>query len=235
MKKIVLLVMAVLVTASVMADPRDNFKKSGVYIGGSMYGNIDIDNVFNEEEYNKDSYLSAGISPYFGMFVMDNLAFRPRISISTYSSTYWYYNSETDSYIEEQYGSTTLGAGLSAVYYMTDMGEIIPYAGLGGYISRSYSKDGTSNGETYENDYSYEYGYVTLEGGALYFLNDNSALHAGVDISFRNSKAITSSDGETYEYADDYNAMEWVDLDTYFSIGFSYFFPVKSRYIIADL
>lgn len=235
MKKIFLLVMTVVITVSVMADPKDNFKKSGLYLGGSVYGSFNNGNFLNEEDHYKYSSTDIGIRPSVGIFIMDNLSLSSSLSFSSYSWTDYDYNSSTEEYVKYSSGSTSLGLGLYGTYYLTDVGNIIPYAGAGAYISRSDSLDGEYDGEVSESDYSSMYGSFSIEGGALYFLNENVAINANIDLRFSNSKTLTDSSGETYEYADDYNAMEWMDMNTYIWVGISYFFPANSRLVVADL
>lgn len=232
MKKILLLMMTVVVITTVMADPKDNFKKSGLYLGGSVHGNFNISNVFDENKYEKDTHLGIGLYPYFGIFIIDNLSIRPRLSIYSYSTT-TYHENDDDEYVKFEYGSTSIGGGVSAVYYMTNVGELIPYIGLGGSISRSYDKDDITDGKSTKNDASNQSSHISLEGGVLYFLNDNSAINIGVDLDYHNSRMLTSSEGEVYDYSDD--SKKWESLNINFAIGFSYFFPAKSRYIITDL
>lgn len=227
--------MLIIVSTTIMAVPKDNFKKSSLFLGGNIQGYTNASNIFNEDIENKATISLLGLTSYIGVFIVDNLSLQPNISLSTYDFSFASYDSEGELSKDNGSGSNTIGAGISLVYYFTILDPFIPYFGLGGNFSSIYYSDAIINDEVFMSGYNELYATATVETGALYFLNDNIAIDFGVDINFSNSRILTDADGNEYEYEDDYNHTEWIDMITNYTLGISYFLPSNPKLMVAGL
>lgn len=231
MKKIVLIVMAVTAAVSVMAEISDNFAKAGVGVGGSIAYYSTSYNPLNEDDDMKSTYTSFSFRPSVEIMAMDNLS----ISLNP---AYRYYNFEgydADGNVDYENPDMTLSLSIGASYYLVSTQPLVPFLGASYSISYQSELDGMSGGEEItDQESSIDYDFY-VNGGALYFLNDNLALRCNLSVGFLNEKDLTDEDGNDVEYLDDYDSSEWMDISTNLWFGISYFFPNKNTLLVAEL
>lgn len=229
MKKTLLFILLIVLTTTITAEPKDNFKKSSLFLGGNINGYSNSSNIFNEDIENKSTISFTELTSYIGIFLVNNLSLQPFVSFATYNYSSKSYDTTDDLYKNNESGNKAIGAGLSIDYYFTFFDSVIPYFGLGGYFSSIYYSDLILRDEVFMSGYNEFYVTAIAESGVLYFLNDNIALDLGVDVNFITSRVLTDADGETYVYEENYDHNEWIDMIINYTLGISYFLPSNPK------
>lgn len=231
MKKIVLLVVVVLTTVSMMAEISDNFKKAGIGLGGSISYNSTSFNSLSENEEDKRSSTSFYITPGVEIMAIDNLSIsiNPGYSYSNLKS----YDENGDVYSESSnYG---LSLSIGATYYLVGNEPVVPFLGASYNLRYDSGLIFIYEGEELPNKWSIIYNNFYINGGALYFLNDNLALRGRFSIGFLNNTHLTDEYGDEVVYADDYDSLEDMNISTNLWFGISYYFPNSNSLIVAEL
>ena len=153
MKRLLFLALSLVLLANTASQAQTS--EGDMILGGGIANiNIGLDNDF----------ISIGLNPDAGYFVIDNLALGGSLPI-TFAST-------------PNYTTTSIGAGLFGRYYMP-MDKISPFAGASlGYRIYTNSYTFTDwNGQQMTTTNTAANAYANLNVGAAYFLNKSIGLH----------------------------------------------------------
>lgn len=231
MKKSFLLLVVMLLSVSLFAEPADNFKAAGIGLGGFLNFSYDLENFLNDDVNYKESTTIFYVNPEIEFFMVDNLS----ISLSPNFSTYSNIEFNTDNDIDESLNFYSFGTDLKLTYYITTLGEIIPTVGVFVGFDNTYYLDAYSSGVESEDNTSYTAYKYGFDLGGLYFFNENLALRGLTTFSFSGMHIMTDISGDDYTYADDYDSSKWLDMDIDFYFGLTWYFPNNKKLIISEL
>ncbi len=125
-----------------------------------------------------------------------------------------------------------LGLNIGTSYYLSAIGNFVPNFGLSFGFGSYHGLKGKEDGKSVDDE-SYSINWrISPDIEVLYFFNDNLAIYGQLDFALSYHEQINTSDGSSWEKPDDYKAVENLDLDTGFYIGFRYFIPHSKKLTI---
>lgn len=191
-RKVVFLVISIcILTFAVLpaafSDVEENFEPAGMVLGGSVSFTYDFGYPFADYGTNT-TWMSIGINPIFGMFLVKNL------SLQIYPSFYYYQNS-SDGEVVYRYAQIGLGSGV--MYYLSSLEPIVPAFGMD--LTFWYQPEGDYTSNYFElglrpKVYMYFFAgdRVAPYAGLVtnFFLTDLGDFYGGANIKVRTSVAL---------------------------------------------
>lgn len=223
MKTRFITILVILVTVGIYANPAENFKAAGIGFGGSMSFQRFSNNFANDTDEAKSTNSYLRISPQLQFFVVDNFSLYTTLNlrISHRESYNW------DLLEFEETGTSSIGLGVGANFYFPSEGNIVPAIAFGGGLNRV--DDGLSGYESLWLEWD-----LSVTPKVYFFLSENAAVYGSFKVGIYNLFSLRSSDGERYEYPDDHDHMQYLDLATEAAVGITIFIPHSKRFIIRE-
>lgn len=214
MKKSILVLTGILLSASLFAQTEKGARLIGVGFGSLSYTNSDSKTSYSNTPtvYNSDgNSFSISVNPNIGWFVKDNLAVGGGLSLSFYTSESKSSNTSSTNTTTSKSTQPGVYIGPFARYYFSGSKKGMPFAqanfqvGISAGKSKSETSTGSSSETTTKPKGDWNAG---LQFGYEHFINSSIGFYGSIGFNYGSTKTMYEyrpSTGTGYDYTSQYS------------------------------